>query len=153
MGVIADLIRKVPAATKYRAALEAMERENVQLKAENEDLKQELAQYLQQWETLDGDAVTTLVYLSQDQRGHPHEIAATTEVNPQTVEAYLKFLAQHAYVHPPADGEAGYGIAHKGRCYLGERGLLKPPKAKAKSTAAKARVAAPAKKSRKRRST
>jgi len=151
MGAIADLIRKIPAAAKYRAALEAMERENVQLKAENDDLKQELAQYLQQWETLDGDAVTTLVYLSQYERGHSHEIAATTKVNPQTVEAYLKFLAQHAYVHPPADGEAGFGIAHKGRRYLRERGLLKPPKAKAKSATARARVATPAQKTRKRR--
>ena len=151
MGAIADLIRKIPAAAKYRAALEAMEQENVQLKAENEDLKEELAQYLQQWETLDGDAVTTLVYLSQYERSHSHEIAATTKVNPQTVEAYLKFLAQHAYVHPPADGEAGFGIAHKGRRYLRERGLLKTPKAKAKSAAARTRAATPEQKTRKRR--
>ncbi|MBI2290133.1 MAG: hypothetical protein HYU73_07330 [Betaproteobacteria bacterium] len=151
MGAIADLIRKIPAAAKYRAALEAMERENVQLRAENEDLKQELAQYLQQWETLDGDAVTTLVYLSQYERGHSHEIAATNKVNPQTVEAYLKFLAQHAYVHPPENGEAGYGIAYKGRRYLRDRGLLKPSKPKAKSRTAKTRIATSAKKTRKRR--
>jgi cell division septum initiation protein DivIVA len=151
MGAIADLIKKVPAAAKYRAALEAIERENVQLRAENEELKEELAQYIQQWETLDGDAVTTLVYLSQYERGHSHEIAATNKVTPQTVEAYLKFLAQHAYVHPPADGAAGYGIAHKGRRYLSERGLLKPPKAKAKSGTARARAAPPARKPRKRR--
>lgn len=151
MGAIADLIRNIPAAKKYRAALEAMERENVQLKAENEELKQELARYLDKWQTLDGDAVTTLIYLSQYERGQPHEIAATNKVNPQIAESYLKYLAQYAYVHPPADGEAGYGISHKGRRYLHERGLLKPPKAKAKSGTAKARVAMPAKKTRKRR--
>ena len=150
MGAIADLIKNIPAAAKYRAALEAMERENIQLRAENEELQRELAQYIDKWETLDGDAVTTLVYLSQFELGHPHEIAATNKVNPQIAEAYLRFLAQHAYVHSPADGEARYGHSHKGQRYLRERGLLKPPQANAKSATANARAAAPAKKASKR---
>ena len=150
MGAIADLIKNIPAAAKYRAVLEAMERETAQLRAENEELKLELAQYIEQWATLDGDAVATLVYLSQYERGQPHEIAAFNKVNPQIPESHLKFLAQQAYVHPPADREAGYAISHKGRRYLHERGLLKAPKVKAAAARAKARTATPAKKTRKR---
>lgn len=151
MGAIDDLIRNIPAAAKYRAALEALEREIVQLRVQNEELKRELAQYTERWETLDGDAVTALLYLSQYERGHPHEIAAATKVNAQITESYLRFLALHAYVHSPANGDAGYGISHKGRHYLHERGLLKAPTAKTKPGAAKAHIAAPAKETRKRR--
>jgi len=146
MGAIEELIKQVPAAAKYRAGLEAMERDNARLKAENEALRRELAQYIEKWETLDGDAVMTLVYLSQCERSQPHEIAAGNKVNPQITESYLRFLTQHAYVQPSADDTAGFEISHKGRRYLHERGLLKVPK-----SGAKQRAASSAKNTRKRR--
>lgn len=56
-----ELLGAVPAAAKYRAELEQMAVENAGLKAENAHLKTELAQYIEQWETLDGDAENAAV--------------------------------------------------------------------------------------------
>ena len=126
MGLIADLIREIPAAGKYRAQLDAMERENERLKTEIAGLEKELSQYIEKWETLDGEAVRTLVYLSQRRIDGPGDIAHANEMNFQIVEMYLKFLVTHAYVHAPATGgDTGYALSHKGRRYLHERGLLK----------------------------
>ena len=129
MGLIADLLKEVPAAAKYQVGLEAMERENARLKAENAELNEELAQFIQKWDTLDGDAVRTLMYLSQCERGHAHEIAQACQLNIQIVETYLNHLAQADYVHAPLNGEPRYGLAHKGRRYLRERGLLRQDRA------------------------
>lgn len=126
MSVIADLLREVPAAAQYRAALEELEQENERLKAENDELKQELGQVIDRWETLDGDALNALVYLSQNERGNALQIAQAYRVNIQIAETYLRQLATLQYVHTHANGEAPhYGIARKGRWYLKERGLLK----------------------------
>lgn len=126
MELIADLLKEIPAAAKYRSGLEAMAKENERLKAENAELQEELAQYIQRWDTLDGDAVKTLVYLSQYERGHASEIAQACQLNLQIVEMYLNNLAAGGYVHAPLNGEEPrHGLAHKGRRYLRERGLHK----------------------------
>ena len=97
---------------------------NARLRSENAELKNELAQYIEQWETLDGDAVRTLQYLAQGAYASADAIARTHNMNSQIAEMYLQFLVTHAYVHPPApDGKAGYGLSHKGRRYLHSRGL------------------------------
>ncbi|MDP2241381.1 MAG: hypothetical protein Q8K18_14630 [Burkholderiales bacterium] len=124
--MIADLIKEIPAAAKYKSGLDAMEKENAFLKAENAELQEELAQYIQRWYTLDGDAVKSLVYLSQNENGHAGEIAQACQLNVQMVEMYLGTLVQDDYVHAPLNGaELRYALAHKGRRYLKERGLLK----------------------------
>jgi predicted transcriptional regulator len=126
VGLIAELLKEFPVAAKYRSGLDAMEQENERLKAENADLKEELAHYIQQWNTLDGDAVKTLIYISQHECGHVHEIAQAYQINVQIVEMYLKTLVQADYVHAPLNGaEQHYGLALKGKRYLRERGLLK----------------------------
>lgn len=126
MGLIADLLKEIPAAAKYQPALVAMENENALLKAENAELQEELAQYTQQRNTLDGDAVKTLVYLSQYERGHAGEIAQAYQLNIQIVEMYLNNLVEGGYIHAPLNGQAPHhGLAQKGRRYLRERGLLK----------------------------
>ncbi len=126
MGLIADLLQEIPAAAKYESGLDAMERENQRLKTENAELQEELAHYIQRWNTLDGDAVKALVYLSQYERGHAHDIAQAYQLNVQIVEMYLNTLAQSDYVRAPRNGsERQYGLAYKGRRYLQERGLLK----------------------------
>jgi len=126
VGLIADLLKEVPEAAKYKTALEKLEQENERLKAENDGLKQELSRVIDRWETLDGDALNALVYLSQNERGNATEIAHAYKVNIQIAETYLKQLVSLQYVHAHANGEAAhYGLAHKGRWYLKERGLLK----------------------------
>jgi hypothetical protein len=124
VGLIADLLKEVPAAAKYRVELEAMERENAGLKAENERLNEELSAFVDRWETLDAEAVRTLEYLSRHEGGQPHEIATAYQLHVQVVDAYLKHLAERDYVVPPLNGEPRYGLAHKGRRYLRGRGLL-----------------------------
>ena len=124
MGWMEELLGTVPAAAKYRAELEILARENARLRSENAELKNELTQYIEQWETLDGDAVCTLQYLAQGAYASADAIARTHNMNFQIAEMYLQFLVTHAYVHPPApDGKAGYGLSHKGRRYLHSRGL------------------------------
>lgn len=124
--MIADLLNEIPAAAKYQSGLDAIEKENQRLIAENAELKEELAHYSQSWNTLDGDAVKTLVYLSQHEHGHAPEIAHAYQMNLQIVEMYLGVLARDDYIHAPLNGaEIRYGIAHKGKRYLRERGLLK----------------------------
>lgn len=126
MGLIADLLKEIPAAAKYRPALEAMEKENELLKAENAELKEEVAQFIPRWHTLDGDAVKTLVYLSQYESGHAGEIAQAYQLNIQIVEMYLNNLAAGGYIHAPLNGAGPHhALAQKGRRYLRERGLLK----------------------------
>jgi predicted transcriptional regulator len=126
MGFIADLVREIPALAKYQTELEAMERDNARLKTENAELKMELGQYIEKWETLDGDAVKTLQHLAQEEFESAGAIAQTHNMNFQITEMYLQFLVKHAYVHAPAaSGKSGYGLSHKGRRYLHERGFLK----------------------------
>ena len=120
-----ELLGTVPAAAKYRAELETLARENARLHGENAELKNELAQYIEQWETLDGDAVRTLQYLAQGAYASADAIARTHNMNFQIAEMYLHFLVKHAYVAAPgATAQSGYDLTPKGRRYLRDRGLL-----------------------------
>lgn len=125
MEWISRLLDEVPGTTPYRARLESLMREHAELKAENARLHDELAWFIPKWDTLDGDAVRTLEYLSRVERGHPQEIAKANQVNIQIVESYLVFLEQWQYVHAVAGGEPHFNISDKGRRYLRERDLLK----------------------------
>jgi predicted transcriptional regulator len=120
-----ELLGTVPAAAKYRAELETLARENARLHGENTELKNELAQYIEQWETLDGDAVRTLQYLAQGAYASADAIARTHNMNFQIAEMYLHFLVKHAYVAAPgATAQSGYDLTPKGRRYLRDRGFL-----------------------------
>lgn len=125
MKAIADLLKEFPAAGKYRAELEALVAENERLKAENTVLRHDPSHFCERWESLDGDAVMTLIQLAQREHGNPAEIAATGEVNIQLAESYLKFLASREFVHTHPGGESRYRIGQKGRRYLHERGLVR----------------------------
>ena len=132
MGVVATLLKQVPAAKKFKPKLEALENEVVRLRSENARLSDELAQYLEQWETLDGPAVSTLAYLSARGHGSANEIARGIEANIQVVESSLVFLTQGRYVEL-ANGAAKssrgkktrFNLAPKGVRYLKSRGLHK----------------------------
>ena len=60
MDWITQLLKDAPAAAPYRAQLEELAREHTELRTENARLRDELAWFIPQWETLDGDAVRTL---------------------------------------------------------------------------------------------
>lgn len=125
MEWITQLLNDAPAAAPYRARLEQLAREHAELEAENARLRDELAWFIPQWDTLDGDAVRTLEYLSGVERAQPPEIAEANRVNLQIVESYLVYLAKGQYVQATVNGEPHFHISAKGRRYLSERGLLK----------------------------
>ena len=131
MGVVATVLKQVSAAAKFKVKLTALEDEVVALRAENARLKDELAQYLEQWETLDSPQLAVLQYLAQHEHGHAAAIAKDAAMNMQIADTSLIFLAQHQFVAPKASGKAARGIkvqytlAAKGIRYLRERGFLK----------------------------
>jgi regulator of replication initiation timing len=120
-----EMLRAVPQAAKYRRDLEQLAAENARLKLENAALQDELAQYIEQWETLDGDAVNTLRYLAATAFDSAQAIATTHDMNIQIAEMYLHFLVKHAYVAAPtATDRRVYDLTAKGRRYLQQRGFL-----------------------------
>lgn len=123
MEWINKLLKEVPAAAQYRPQLESLAREHAELKTENAKLHDELAWFIPKWDTLDGDAVCTLEYLSRVERGIPQEIASANQVNIQIAESYLVYLVKGQYAHA-ADGDQYFYISDKGRRYLSDRGLL-----------------------------
>jgi predicted transcriptional regulator len=112
------------ARPRQDANVEKLKQKIATLEAENAGLKREIEQYLEKWETLDGDAVNALIYLSRHETALPKEVAKGNGVNLQIADSYLKFLSRHDYVRAPATAGKPYSILHKGVRYLEERGLL-----------------------------
>lgn len=131
MGVVTTLLKQVPAAAKFKSRLEAIETELATLRAENLHLREELAQYLEQWETLDGPQVSAMQYLAQHATGGAPDIAKANAMNIQIAETSLRFLADLQYVQAATAGKTASGkkpqfqLAPKGERYLRERGLDK----------------------------
>jgi hypothetical protein len=132
VSVVATLLKQVPASAKFKPKLEALEKELMQLRAENARLQVELAQYIEQWETLDGPQVSALQYLARYERGHAAEIARAITVNIQIAETSLVFLHKCDYVTPATNGQkpargkkAQFALSAKGARYLRDRGLYK----------------------------
>ena len=133
MGVVATLLKQVPAAAKFKPKLEALETELLQLRAENARLQEGLAQTIEQWETLDGPQVNALQYLAAHTHGHAAEIAQAISVNIQIAETSLVYLLKCAYVNTVKAVAAGgksvcgrkpqFCLSAKGARYLRERGL------------------------------
>lgn len=128
MGVVTTLLKQVPAAAKFKAKLQALEQELVALRSENARLQEDLAQYINQWETLDGPQVNTLQYLAAHTSGQAVDIAKAIAVNIQIAETSLVFLLKCAYVTEvkAARGKkAEFCLSAKGTRYLRERSLHK----------------------------
>ena len=133
MSVVATLLKQVPAAAKFRPKLRALEKELSALRAENARLKQDLAQTIEQWETLDGPQVSALQYLASNPLGRAADIARSIAVNIQIAETSLVFLHKCAYVtevKPVAAGgknarskNARFRLSPKGERYLRGRGM------------------------------
>jgi len=122
---INKMLKEVPAAAQYQQQLESLAREHAELKSENARLNDELAWFIPKWDTLDGDAVRTLEYLSRVERGIPQEIAGANQVNIQIVESYLQYLIKGQFVRTADNGGQHFCISEKGRRYLSDRGLLR----------------------------
>ena len=121
MPKVASRAKKKPAPS---AAVGKLKLKIAALEAENAELKTELEQYIEKWETLDGDAVKALMYLSRHKTAIPKEVAKGNGVHLNIADSYLKYLSNHHDVRAPAAAGKPYTILHKGLRYLEERGLL-----------------------------
>jgi len=112
--------------------LQKLQKEVVRLRAENTRLTNELAQYAEQWETLDGPQVSTLIYLCERDHGIASDIACDLDANIQIVESSLVFLEKCQYIVQAAGAAKSmrgkkqrFSLAPKGMRYLKSRSLHK----------------------------
>ncbi|MEI7681269.1 MAG: hypothetical protein WCK07_17845, partial [Betaproteobacteria bacterium] len=98
MPKAASRAKKSPTRSSPDASVEKLKQKIAALQAENAELKIELEQYIEKWETLDGDAVKALIYLSRNKGGAAKDIAKANGANIQIADHYLKFLNDNHYV-------------------------------------------------------
>jgi DNA-binding MarR family transcriptional regulator len=126
VGLVATVLKQAPGAAKYGKKLLAMEDEVMRLRAENARLNEELAQYIEQWETLDGPQLSVLQYLGAHRDGNAAAIARAAGMNVQIADSSLRFLEALGYVvrAGKAEGRAArHALAAKGARYLKSRGF------------------------------
>ena len=129
MGWIADLLKEIPSAARYKAELEAMEKENASLKTENSRLKSEL-DALKAKATgqpkLPDDVEKVLLFISQNEQTPAAHIAARLSLRQQVVDMHLEDLIGADYIDGSyaAMQETTYYLKQAGRRYLHSRGML-----------------------------
>jgi hypothetical protein len=124
MAKATNRAKKSPSQPRQNASVERLRQKITALEMENADLRTELEQYIEKWETLDGDAVKALIYLSRHKTALPKEVAKGNGVHLNIADSYLKYLSRHQYVRAPSASGKPYTIQHKGIRYLEERDLL-----------------------------
>jgi len=113
MGWIADLLKEIPSAARYKSELEAMERENVQLKtqiqvcqSEVEKLRQEIQRrdnVIQKEKShdnlLEEIKVNILLFMSKHEETYVHNIAQSLNVGLQVAQFHLEELQDTDFVN------------------------------------------------------
>jgi DNA-binding MarR family transcriptional regulator len=132
MGWVADLLKEIPSAARYKSELEAMEKENLALRAENSFLKSQLEAARRETETLQGgralpqDAEAILRFVASNEDAMPSLIAQALSMSKGVVEMHLDDLENKKYL----DGsyavgeERRYYLQQAGRKYLHAKGAL-----------------------------
>ena len=133
MGWIADLLKEVPTAAKYKADLETMERENAQLKAANAALRSEVERLRATGHSsssvlnnLSQAAESVLVYVAEHEESSASQIAYATGLGKNEVEMHLEDLLDTKQVNAryTMGREPEYYLEQAGRRYLHARGKL-----------------------------
>lgn len=127
MGWIADLLKEIPSAARYKSELEAMEKENTALKRDNARLQEELAKLKpQDAGALGGDAEKVLVLVSKNDSSTAAQIARALRLSKQVAEMHLEDLLDSGHVGNSliANADTEYYLAQPGRRYLHTKGLL-----------------------------
>ena len=134
MGWIADLLQEIPSAARYKAELEAMEKENGVLKNEKSSLKLELEklrgevehQKKSQSERLSEEPEKILQLLADNERLTAAQIANDLSIKSPLVDMHLHDLneSEHVGLSFTVEEEPEYFIQQEGRRYLNARGLL-----------------------------
>lgn len=133
MGWIADLLKEIPSAARYKAELEAMEKENNSQKAELarlnskvEALKSELKSYKPAEDGLTPDVEKILIVIGRHEYISAAQVAQSLALSKGLVEMHLEDLmtAQHIDASYAMGQETEYYLKQPGRRYLHAKGLL-----------------------------
>lgn len=134
MGWLADLLKEIPSAARYKVELEQLAREHTALKEENATLKAtlekanaELAASRLGASDLDPEKERILRLLSERDRLAPQAIASACGIGLELANFHLEELFESNHVtNVLIIGEgAYYSLDQNGRRYLVARGLLK----------------------------
>lgn len=133
MGWIADLLKEIPSAARYKSELEAMEKENASLKSEVSKLRQEIQRRddIVEKEKSHSDRLEEvrekiLVALTQHEELEAEQISRLLNIGSQLATFHLEELKNSDMVNDYyAVGSPVYwGIIQGGRAYLVRHGLL-----------------------------
>jgi regulator of replication initiation timing len=140
MGLIADLLKEIPSAARYKAELEELAAEHDALKTQNAELRSQLAaaqrdceRIKEQFEkraTQNDDLPeneSAVLQLVAAQPGHNHHgIAQEMGVGEEVAMFYLEGLRRRGVVERRGRAEHRWEFhpTQEGRCYLANRGLL-----------------------------
>ena len=133
MGWIADLLKEIPSAARYKAELEEMEKENASLKAANSALKSERDALRKEVEKhkpgggeLSEEAEKVLVFVAGHEYATASQIAQSLSMTKGRVDLHLDDLttSQHIEASYAVGQEPEYYLQQTGRRYLNAKGLL-----------------------------
>ena len=133
MGWIADLLKEIPSAARYKSELEAMEKENASLKSLVADLRQEIQKRddIVQKEKSHGSRLEEikekiLVALTQREELEAGQISRLLNIGSQLATFHLEELKNLDMVNDyyAVDSPVFWGIVQGGRAYLVRHELL-----------------------------
>lgn len=133
MGMIADLLKEIPSAARYKSELEAMEKENASLKSEVAKLRQEiqrrddiLEKEKSQSDRLEEIKEKILVLLTQNEELEAKQISRMLSIGSQLATFHLEELkgAEMVNDYYAVGSPVYWGIIQGGRAYLVRHGLL-----------------------------
>jgi len=140
MGWIADLLKEIPSAARYKSELEEMERENTKLKqkvlsleSENNNLRQEIQRrndVIQKVEShgapLEEIKINILVFMSKHEEVYTQHIASALKIGLQAAQFHLEELQDAALISSCAfmENETSWYLAQGGRKYLVRNKLI-----------------------------
>jgi hypothetical protein len=133
MGWIADLLKEIPTAAKYKADLESMERENASLRSSVTALRTELDRLRASGQSsspimnnLDRVAESVLAFIAKNQDSFPSQISRALGIVQNIVDMHLDDLQGSKYIDASCavNQEPRFYLEQVGRRYLHTRGLL-----------------------------
>ena len=140
MGWIADLLKEIPSAARYKAELEEMEKENAQLKSRVSILESDNANFRQEIQQRDNaienekshlnrlpeEKEKLLVFIAQSSYVTSSQIARHCSISKPVVEMHIEDLQDSKYIDASyaIDQEHEYYLQQSGRKYLHKNGLI-----------------------------
>ena len=133
MGWIADLLKEIPSAARYKAELELMEKENASLKADNSRLKADLESSRKELVARTAPAAALpdtkekiLVLVAHHENATASRISGALSVSKGIVDLHLEDLRRAKFIETryTMGEEPEHYVEQDGRRYLHGKGLL-----------------------------